>query len=121
VYIENRLSLILRHLFGMSAIISLIIVIISALFITPWWLFGFSVPLYLYLHYRFFKKIVTNSLLSNRDLNVLLYVAIGVFVMSIGLYLIPSLIANDGREPQVTFSTQHTSIPIVESYQIYYE
>src|SRR5690606_28371839 len=43
VYVESKLGSILRYLFGMSTFISLIIVLLSALFITPWWWFGLTI------------------------------------------------------------------------------
>lgn len=121
VYIENQFGYSLRFIFGITTLLSFLIVLLCAIFVSAWWWFGLSIPLYTFIHFGSFIDKIPDSKLSKKNLKTLIYISLITFVLLIGVFFIPSFFANQSVIPNVTFSSQENGFPIVESYPIYFE
>jgi len=113
-----------EHLKSLSQYISLIVtlmvllfVLINALFVTPLWWYGMTMPLYLLGQHIYFYNLFEMPIIDLRHKTILVYSTITVFALMILFYFIPSFIANDSKNPNVEYRTNPQA---VESYQIYH-
>jgi len=114
-----------EHLKSLSQYISLIVtlmvllfVLINALFVTPLWWYGMSMPLYLLGQHIYFYNLFDMPIIDLRHKTILVYSTITVFVLMILFYFIPSFIANDSSNPDIILTNSYNA---VASYQIYFD
>lgn len=120
ICVENRISKIIHTVSLISIVISEVFVLINGLFITPFWWFGLSIPIYLLIQHIYFYKHFTLLIISDKDKATILYGSIIIIVLITGLYITPSFIANDHSNPNINFPSIN-NYDAVDSYQIYFE
>lgn len=96
----------------------LLIGLLSSIMIHPNYLLSLIIPIYLLIQYFVIFKDLRLESVSKKEKLIMIYGSISIFIGIVGLFFIPSLIANDNHNPRITYPSNYNA---VDSYQIYFE
>jgi len=105
-----------RYTIGWSTTLTLIFVLISALFITPFWWFGLFLVLIMMGVLGSFEFGLDENELSYIEKKRIVIKSLSVFLIVFFLFCVPSFVANAGKNPADGFSASWSP---VESYNLY--
>lgn len=107
-----------RYILGWLSLIS-VLFIIFACFISLWWLFGGLIISFIIIWtWGNFSSDSEENLLPNREKKIISYSGLGCFLLLLGLFFIPSYVANNHKNPEDRFGTDPSA---VLSYVLYEE
>jgi len=114
---NERMKVFSQYTSGILTLMMLLFVLINALFVTPLWWFGISIPMYLFVQHIYFYNLFNLPSLDLRDKKILIYSTVTLVIIMILFYFVPSFIANDSSNPNIILTNSYNA---VESYQIYF-
>lgn len=107
-----------RYILGWISLIS-VLFIVFACFISLWWLFGGLIISFIIIGtWGSFSTDSEENLLPSREKKIISYSGLGFMLLLLGLFFIPSYIANNHKNPKDRFGTDPSA---VLSYVLYEE
>lgn len=105
-----------RYILGWISLIS-VLFIVFACFISLWWLLGGLIISFIIIGtWGSFSSDSEENLLPNREKKIISYSGLGFMLLLLGLFFIPSYVANNHKNPQDRFNNNP---PSVLSYYMY--